>query len=82
MTVHDRLHGVPVTKNVTAVPQQPPWRRWRRHQLVAAGFDEVTAERLATDERVDLHATLILLDQGCSPQLAAQIAIETSLGDK
>ncbi len=82
MTVHDRLHGVPTTKSVTSVPRQPTWRRWRRHQLVAAGFDEVTAERLAADEQIDLHATLTLLDQGCSPRLAAQIVIADSLGDK
>ena len=46
---------------------------WRRQQLSAAGFDAPTAEALARNPRVDLHALLDLVDRGCPPGLAARI---------
>jgi hypothetical protein len=46
---------------------------WRRQQLSAAGFDTPTAEALARNLRVDLHALLDLVDKGCPPPLAARI---------
>ena len=46
---------------------------WRRRRLVAAGFDEPLATRLAGDDGVDLHELLVLLDRGCEPELAARI---------
>lgn len=46
---------------------------WRRQRLSAAGFNPPTAEALARDPSVDLHALLDLVDKGCSPQLAARI---------
>jgi hypothetical protein len=46
---------------------------WRRQQLSAAGFDTPTAEALARNPRVDLHALLDLVDRGCPPGLAARI---------
>ena len=46
---------------------------WRRRRLMAAGFDARLAEQMAQDEAVDLHELLVLLDRGCSPQLAARI---------
>jgi len=46
---------------------------WRRQQLSAAGFDTSTAEALARNPRVDLHALLDLVDKGCPPSLAARI---------
>ena len=36
--------------------------RWRREQLRAAGYDEVNAQRLATDPELDLHATMLQAD--------------------
>jgi hypothetical protein len=46
---------------------------WRRRRLVAAGFEASLAERLSRDEALDLHEVLVLLDQGCPPELAARI---------
>lgn len=46
---------------------------WRRRQLERAGFGRNPAQQLANDERVDLHAVLELIDQGCPPELAARI---------
>jgi hypothetical protein len=47
--------------------------RWRRDRLVAAGFPEPLASRLAANLTVDLHALLDLVDRGCPPALAARI---------
>lgn len=46
---------------------------WRRQQLSAAGFDISTAQALARNPSVDLHALLDLVDHGCPPKLAARI---------
>jgi hypothetical protein len=46
---------------------------WRSQQLSAAGFDGPTAETLARNPDVDLHALLDLVDRGCPPGLAARI---------
>ena len=46
---------------------------WRRQRLLAAGFDASLVSWLAHDERVDLHEILVLLDRGCTPELAARI---------
>ena len=46
---------------------------WRRQQLSGAGFDPPTAEALARNPSVDLHALLDLVDRGCSPGIAARI---------
>jgi hypothetical protein len=46
---------------------------WRRQRLSAAGFNPPTAEALARNPRVDLHALLDLVDKGCPPPLAARI---------
>jgi hypothetical protein len=46
---------------------------WRRRRLMAAGFDASLAARLTQDEALDLHELLVLLDRGCSPELAARI---------
>ncbi|GIH73160.1 hypothetical protein [Sphaerimonospora thailandensis] len=49
----DDLRGIPVSAR-----PQPRGRvlRWRREQLVAAGYDEISAHRLAADSMVDVHA--------------------------
>ncbi|MGB3376365.1 MAG: hypothetical protein WBA87_14640 [Microbacterium sp.] len=33
--------------------------RWRREQLVAAGLDEVSAQRIVRDGNVDIHALVM-----------------------
>jgi hypothetical protein len=40
---------------------------------MSAGFDAELAERLAGQDRVDLHALLELVDRGCPPDLAVRI---------
>ena len=47
--------------------------RWRREQLVHAGFPFPIAARLAKDSRYDLHALIELVERGCPPDLAARI---------
>jgi hypothetical protein len=49
------------------------WSRWRAERLVRAGFPANLAERLAREERVDLHELLELVDRGCPPPLAERI---------
>ena len=46
---------------------------WRTLRLREAGFSRRLAETLAEDRAYDLHATLDLLDRGCSPELPARI---------
>jgi hypothetical protein len=47
--------------------------RWRREQLLLAGFPPALATRLAQDSRYDLHRLIELVEQGCSPALAVRI---------
>ena len=47
--------------------------RWRARCLRASGFAPGLARELASDERVDVHALLGLVDRGCPPALAARI---------
>lgn len=61
---------------MSTVDQRPGERRhvrWRRRQLVRAGFDPGLAQRLARDERSDIHALIGLVELGCAPHLAARI---------
>jgi hypothetical protein len=47
--------------------------RWRRDQLVHAGFPLPLAARLARDPAYDLHLLIVLADRGCPPDLALRI---------
>lgn len=47
---------------------------WRRRQLLAAGFPDDLALRLARTRGTDLHVLLNLVDLGCPPELAVRIA--------
>jgi hypothetical protein len=47
--------------------------RWRREQLVDAGFPLPVAARLAKDSHYDLHALIELTEQGCPCELAVRI---------
>lgn len=47
--------------------------RWRRDQLVAAGFRLSLAASVAADGRFDLHALIELVERGCPPPLAVRI---------
>jgi hypothetical protein len=52
-------------------------RCWRREQLVASGFTLQAAERLADDDRCDLHALIELIERGCPPEVAERILAPT-----
>jgi hypothetical protein len=47
--------------------------RWRRDQLLDAGFAPALAARLALDSRQDVHALIELVERGCPPPLAVRI---------
>jgi hypothetical protein len=54
----------------------PAWDdvlRWRRDQLLSAGFEPALALELAQDRRYDLHALIELVERGCPPGLAIRI---------
>jgi len=60
----------------TKTAPAPAWDdvlRWRRDQLVAAGFEPPLAIALAQDRRYDLHAVIELVERGCAPRLAVRI---------
>ena len=48
--------------------------RWRREQLVDAGFPLLLAAGLAEDARYDLHELIELAERGCEPELAVRIS--------
>lgn len=47
---------------------------WRLHVLMEAGYPLSLAERLAGSE-ADLHRAVELIEQGCSPETAAEILL-------
>jgi hypothetical protein len=55
------------------VPAWDDLLRWRRDQLLAAGFEPAQALELAQDRRYDLHALIELVEDGCPPHLAVRI---------
>jgi hypothetical protein len=54
--------------------------RWRRDQLVHAGFALPLAARVANDPRYDLHALIELVERGCDPELAVRILAPLDAG--
>lgn len=46
---------------------------WRRERLERAGYAPVDAAELASRMDIDLHRAVQLVEQGCPPELAAQI---------
>lgn len=47
---------------------------WRLHVLVEAGYPIDLADVIAESD-ADLHAAVELVEQGCSPETAAQILL-------
>jgi hypothetical protein len=47
--------------------------RWRREQLLHAGFPLPLAARIGKDDRYDLHALIELVERDCEPELAVRI---------
>lgn len=48
-------------------------RKWRRERMVAAGYPRKIADQLASDNDVDLHKAVELVENGCPPHLALRI---------
>jgi hypothetical protein len=46
---------------------------WRCDRLVASGFTEPLAARVAENAHYDLHALIELVERGCQPELAVRI---------
>jgi len=57
----------------TTAPAGEDVFRWRRDQLVAAGFRRSLATAVALDGHYDLHALIELVERGCPPPLAVRI---------
>jgi hypothetical protein len=47
--------------------------RWRREQLLAAGFPPQLAAFVAEDGHYDAHALIELVERGCTADLAVRI---------
>ena len=47
---------------------------WRLHVLIGAGYPIDLAERMAESD-ADLHDAVELIEQGCTPEVAAQILL-------
>jgi hypothetical protein len=47
--------------------------QWRQVELLQCGFPQALAERVAGDQRFDLHELIKLVEDGCSPALAVRI---------
>ena len=58
-----------------AAPETPvdEVARWRRAQLMDAGFPAPLAAETASDPSFDLHALIGLVEDGCPPGLAVRI---------
>jgi hypothetical protein len=64
---------MPTAETTQTPTEQELVERWRAEALERAGFPEDVAAELATRNDVDLHRAIHLLENGCSPQLAADI---------
>jgi hypothetical protein len=62
-----------VSPNSTRKPVGCDVVRWRRQQLVSAGFPLPAAVLVAKDARYDVHALIELAEQGCSPAFVVRI---------
>jgi hypothetical protein len=60
-------------KRKKALPTNSELSDWRARRLTAAGFSAREAYELASDDALDLHALLGLIDRGCPPALAVRI---------
>jgi hypothetical protein len=49
--------------------------RWRADELIRAGFDPDSAQKLASDLTVDIRRAALMLEQGCPTELALQILL-------
>jgi hypothetical protein len=59
--------------DLKAAPAGDEVLRWRRDQLVAAGFEPSLAGVVARRHGYDLHALIELVERGCPPELAVRI---------
>lgn len=62
------------TLDVVTESERSKVESWRLHVLIQAGYPLPVAERLAGSD-ADLHRAVELVDQGCTPDLAASILL-------
>jgi hypothetical protein len=62
-------------EQATAPTEHDQIERWRRDELVRAGYGRRLARTLAERLDIDLHRALDLVDCGCDPELAARILL-------
>jgi hypothetical protein len=55
--------------------EQERIERWRRKELLRAGYDRDTAKTLAMCTDIDLHRAVELIRAGCEPAVAAKILL-------
>ena len=53
-------------------------RRWRRLQLVEAGFERALADRLSRDPRYDLHALIELASAAARPRSPSRSSLHST----
>jgi len=56
-------------------PEAEAVLRWRFERLVEAGYDANSALIIASHVEIDLREAALLLEQGCTPELALQIVL-------
>jgi hypothetical protein len=56
--------------------------KWRRLELLQCGFPSALADRVAKDQRYELHDLIDLVERGCSPALAVQILSPFEASDR
>ena len=49
--------------------------RWRAEELERAGYEPVSAAKIAVRPDIDLHLAIDLLARGCQPDLALKILL-------
>jgi hypothetical protein len=73
---------VAVADDDESAVREPSWQseldyvvRWRRDELIRAGYDPGSALRVATRPDVDLHVAVDLLRHGCALETALRIVL-------
>lgn len=65
------------TKDSETIEEPEKVYLWRKSQLIIAGYDEEDADLIASDETVDLHEAIDLVQlRHCPPYLAVQILLQ------
>jgi hypothetical protein len=64
---------MPTAETTEALTEQELVERWRAQELERGGFPEEIADELSTRTDIDLRRAIQMIENGCSPELAAAI---------